>query len=469
VSRILVVDDEPSICWGLSRLARTMGLRVDTASSAEHGLTLASAARPDVLVLDVRLPGVDGLTAMESFRRHMGDAPIIVMTAFGDLSTAVSAVAKGAFEYIVKPFDLPEIRAALERALSGGVAPTDGPRRPETAVDGMLGATPIMHAVFKRIALAAASDAAVLLSGEGGVGKALAARAIHRHSARRDAPFVAVNFAGMAPMHAEAELFGYVKLPSAGSREVRSGLLAQANGGTLYLDEPAEIPLPLQVKLLRALDQGEATPVGGAEPVKTSFRLISATQSDLREAVNAGAFRQDLYLRLTTFSITLPPLRERCADIPLLALHFAAETGGGAVLSAELLAELQRRPWHGNVRELRNAIEHALVVARSGAALPRHLPEPMPLVVPPASETGSQPAGLEHAVAALANTLLENPENSGGVYDLFLGEVEPPLLATALSRHGNRCAPAARALGLHRTSLKRKLDQYGIDEEPPEV
>ena len=281
--RILVVDDEPSICWGLSRLARAMGHRVDAASSAEQGLALAAAARPDLVVLDVRLPGMDGLTAMESFRRHIGAAPIIVMTAFGDLATAVRAVDNGAFEYVVKPFDLAEIRAAIERALRDQPAAGESTRssaddEPSGGVDGMLGRTPAMQAVFKRIALAAASDASVLLHGESGVGKELAARAIHRHSARRDAPFVAVNVAALNPALAEAELFGHVAGAFAGAGQARKGLLVQADGGTLFLDEVADIPLPVA---------GEAA--ASARPRRSTARRRRRARDD---AVSASSRRR---------------------------------------------------------------------------------------------------------------------------------------------------------------------------------
>jgi two-component system, NtrC family, nitrogen regulation response regulator GlnG len=472
--RILVVDDEPSICWGLSRLARAMGHRVDAASSAEQGLALAAAARPDLVVLDVRLPGMDGLTAMESFRRHIGAAPIIVITAFGDLATAVRAVDNGAFEYVVKPFDVAEIRAAIERALRDkravdvGAARSSADNEPSGGVDGILGRTPAMQAVFKRIALAAASDASVLLHGETGVGKELAARAIHRHSARREEPFVAVNVAALNPALAEAELFGHVAGAFPGASQPRKGLLVQADGGTLLLDEVAEIPLPLQVKLLRALDQGEVLPVGADQPMTTTFRVISATHQDLRQRVHAGTFRHDLFFRLGTFEIAVPPLRERRADIPLLARHFATQLGAhAAVLAEETIDELLHRPWHGNVRELQSAVGHALVVARSGAVLPSHLPEPLPTLSPaPCAAPSDAGSTLGEAVAALAKTLLDNPAAAGDVYERFLEEVEPPLLGAALTRNGNRCAPAARVLGLHRTTLKRKLDQYGIDESP---
>jgi DNA-binding NtrC family response regulator len=467
VSRVLIVDDEPSICWGLARLVRSLGCRVDMASSAEHGLALAAAVRPDLLMLDVRLPGLDGLAAIAAFRRHIGDAPIVVMTAFGDLGTAVTAVDKGAFEYVVKPFDLAEIRTVIQRALrttppSEATSPKDAP-----GVGEMLGSTPVMHAVFKRIALAANSVAAVLLRGESGAGKETAARAIHHHSARRDQPFIAVNVGTLAPDEAEAELFGQTIAEGAETAMPETGgLLARAVGGTLFLDDVDAVPMALQVKLLRILEAGEAHVTGSGIPANPPVRVVAATRRNLRELLGAGEFRHDLFVRLGTFEIALPPLRERSADIPLLARHFAAQfSGGAAALADETITELEQRPWHGNVRELRSAIEHAIAVARTGAVMPVHLPPPLaPLAPSGGRDSGVGGASLGEAVASLAQTLLESSGDRGDVYERFLEEVEPPLFATALLKNGNRCAPAARALGLHRTTLKRKLDQYGIDD-----
>ncbi|MBA3482773.1 MAG: sigma-54-dependent Fis family transcriptional regulator [Pirellulales bacterium] len=469
MSKILVVDDEPSICWGLGRLGESLGHAVEIAASAEQGLRAAELHRFDLLILDVRLPGMDGLTAMQSFRQAPGETPIIVITAFGDLATAVKAVEQGAFEYVLKPFDLHEIRAAVERALRATPA---APMRTASESDGMLGQSPTMQAVFKRIALAAASDAEVLLSGESGVGKELAAHAIHRHSARRDGPFVAVNIAALSPSLAEAELFGHVAGAFTGAQQARKGLLVQADGGTLFIDEAAEIPLPIQVKLLRALDQGEVLPVGADAPVKTLFRVVSASHRNLHERVEAGAFRHDLLYRLCTFEITLPPLRQRGGDVRLLANHFATQFGhGAATLAEETLVALESRSWFGNVRELRNAVEHALVLARSRVVLPNHLPAPLP---GRRDQRGDALEGeaLSTAAAKLANDLLGDADLAGGVYERYLQEIERPLLASAMSRSGNQCAPAARVLGLHRTTLKRKLDQLGLagsvdDRETP--
>jgi two-component system nitrogen regulation response regulator GlnG len=396
---------------------------------------------------------------MKLFRQALGDAPIIVITAFGDLATAVKAVEQGAFEYVLKPFDLHEIRAAVERALRAKPAP---PKHLTEAPDGMLGRSATMQAVFKRIALAAASDAEVLLSGESGVGKELAAHAIHRHSARRDGPFVAVNIAALSPSLAEAELFGHVAGAFTGAHQARKGLLSQADGGTLFIDEVADIPLPIQVKLLRALDQSEVLPVGADAPVGTQFRVVSASHRNLHELVETGAFRHDLLYRLCTFEITLPPLRERGGDVRLLANYFAEQFGHGvATLAEETLVDLESRPWFGNVRELRNAVEHALVLARSGAVMPSHLPPPLP---GRREQRGafSEDGALTTAAAKLANELLGDTRLAGEVYDRYLQEIERPLLASAMSRSGNQCAPAARVLGLHRTTLKRKLDQLGL-------
>lgn len=464
VSRILVVDDEPSISWGLSRLVRGMGHTVDVAASAEEGIHLAAATRPDVLILDVRLPGMDGLTAMESFGRHLKGAPIIVITAFGDLKTAVEAVRKRAFEYVVKPFDLADIRAVIERALR--VVPSEKKVSATEALEGMLGESPAMQAVFKSIALAANSDAAVLLQGESGVGKELAATAIHRNSARRQGPMITVNVAALSPALAEAELFGHAEGVTSGSAQNRAGLLLQANGGTLFLDEVADIPPALQLKLLRVLDHGEVLPVGADMPLRSRFRVISATTENLRKKVEAGEFRHDLYFRLCTFEIDVPPLRERPEDISLLARHFASQFGSeSAALAEETIAELQRRPWYGNVRELRNAIEHAMVLARRGVVMPEHLPPPLPnLWQTGVAASAMQEEELVEALSRIARDLAANPDLAGTVYDRFLQQVEPPLLTAVMDSCGKRFAPAARVLGLHRTTLKKKLLQYEMED-----
>ena len=462
MSRILIVDDEQSICWALAKLGRAMGHEVETAFSAEQGMQLAATSRPDLLLLDVRLPGIDGLTAISRFRPLLVDAPVIVMTAFGDLQTAVSALQNGAMEYLLKPFDLSEVRSVITRSLDlSKLAPSE---KPALSKGEMIGNTLAMQHVFKRIALAAASDANVLIHGESGVGKELAARAIHQHGNRSAAPFVAVNVAALSPSLAESELFGHVEGAFTGANRSRGGLLAKANGGTLFLDEIADIPLPLQVKLLRAIEQTEILPVGADKPVEAQFRIVSASHQDLKKLVREGRFRHDLYYRISAFEIAIPPLRERVDDIPLLAHHFASQLGGDSLqLAQETILELQQRRWYGNVRELRNSIEHAQVLARAGVVLPDHLPTAQAsLEMRTDSREDFDSKLLSEVTARRAAELLDDPEANGAVYSRFLHEVEAPLLEGAMQRYGNECAPAARALGLHRTTLKKKLDEHEI-------
>jgi len=470
VARLLVVDDEQSICWGLTRLGESMGHEIAAASSAEQALELVEDSQPDVIVLDVRLPGMDGLTAIEHLREHVGQVPIIVITAYGDLQTAVKAVRNGAFEYIVKPFDLDQMQRTLQRALdSKRPAVVESLRgRP---VEGLVGGTPEMQEVFKRIALAAASHACVLLCGESGTGKELAARAIHRYGSRSDGPFVAVNVASLSPSLAESELFGHVRGAFTGADESRTGLLVQADGGTLFLDEVADIPLSTQVKLLRALEHGEVMPVGSNETVRADFRVVSATHQDLSRNVQDGTFRHDLYFRMCTLQIDIPPLRERRDDIDELARHFLSHLTSDAQmpcpdLSPDTLAELRQRPWHGNVRELRNAIEHAVIVSRGGAIVPEHLPLPATSSLIPAKYHA---VSIEQQIALLigqwSEAQLSDSPDAEELYDRLLQIVEPPLLKAAIDRNQGQCAAAARRLGMHRTTLRKKLDQYDIGKD----
>ncbi len=470
MAKLLVVDDEQSICWGLKQLGESLGHQVFTASSAEQALEILAANAPDCIVLDVRLPGMDGLAAIGKFRQILGAVPIIVITAYGDLNTAVRAVRGGAFEYLLKPFDLEQVQRALQRALDSRRAAEV--RRSDAEPDGdLVGGSPQMQEVFKRIALAAASDACVLLCGESGTGKELAARAIHRYSLRANRPFVAVNIASLSPSLAESELFGHVRGAFTGADQSRAGLLVRADGGTLFLDEVADIPLPAQVKLLRALEHGEVLPVGSTEPVKTDFRIVSATHRSLLECVQQGTFRHDLYFRLCTFQIDIPPLRERPDDLRELAEHFlyhqrSATDAPRPTISHEALAELARRPWYGNVRELRNAVEHAVIVARGGTIAPEHLPPPLVRSQLFAAEPQDDPARQIHGlIGRWAQSQLDDPNSDRDhtLYERLLELVEPPLFELALRQHKGQYAAAARSLGLHRTTLKKKLDQYGID------
>jgi two-component system, NtrC family, nitrogen regulation response regulator GlnG len=466
---LLIVDDEQSICWGLAKLAEHMGHSAATAVSAEQGLAAAGKTRPDVILLDVRLPGMDGLAAMQHFQKAAPGVPIVVMTAYGELSTAVTAVRNGAFDYLTKPFDLAVAQRAIESALKHNAKPANEPVRmpPKDPAGLIVGASPPMQEVFKRIALVAPSEACVHVRGESGTGKELAARAIHRYSRRSEGPFIAVNMASLSPTLAESELFGHVRGAFTGAEQSRKGLLEQAGGGTIFLDEVADIPMALQVKLLRVLESGEIVPVGGQHATTSDFRMISATHQNLQERVAEGTFRHDLYFRLVTFEIELPPLRQRREDIGPLAEHFLAlladrNPGPRPTISPEALAELRQRDWYGNVRELRNAIEHAMILARGGIIAPAHLPPPM---LPAGLGKGGEEETIAMLIRGWAQAQLEGQPDVQDLYERLLRMVEPPLLKAALQHSGGQCLAASRRLGLHRTTLRKKLDELGMGGE----
>jgi two-component system nitrogen regulation response regulator GlnG len=461
MAHLLVVDDEESICWGLAKLCQELGHTTSLAASAEEGLAKAAAETPDAIILDVRLPGLDGLSAMQRFNALAPAAPIIVITAFGSLDTAVTAVRNGAFDYLTKPFDLEQAATVIRRATAYANAPVVQVESAPLASlpDELLGRSPAMQQVFKRIALAAPSDVPVLISGESGTGKELVARAVHRHSRKNSAPLVSVNLAALSPTLVESELFGHVRGAFTGADAPRRGLLELADGATVFFDEIGDIAMSVQVKLLRVLEQHEVTPVGDTTPRKTTFRVIAATNRNLPQAAEQAAFRQDLYFRLAGFEITLPPLRDRVDDIPLLAEHFlkltrlAGATATGFAPSA--LEELCRRPWPGNVRELRHAVEHAALLARGGVIGAEHFPPARPL---PRAESQSPTAVMQAAIRAWTQAQLAGGEPPKNLYDHFLASVEKPLFDVVLQKTAHNRTATADLLGIHRATLRKKLD-----------
>jgi two-component system nitrogen regulation response regulator GlnG len=467
MKRVLIIDDEESICWGLKRVAQSLGADAWSANSVEQALQTDYESKPDAIMLDVRLPGEDGISAMHRFRERWEQVPIIVMTAFGDLETAVRAVKNGAFQYLVKPFDTETVRTSLEQAFqaSPSAAATGSVSEkiaslPEHA---FIAHSAVMQEVFNKIALAADSDAAVLLQGESGTGKELAALAIHRFSRRADQPLVVVNVAALSPSLAESELFGHVRGAFTGAQANREGLLAQADGGTLFLDEVAEIPLPLQAKLLRALEQKEYIPVGANKPLRSDFRLIAATHQDMSKLIASGEFREDLYFRLSAFPIDLPPLRARPDDIEPLAEHFLRRlTAAGRKppqLSPAALQELQQRNWRGNVRELRNVLEHALIVSRGQTIQPEHLSRVQTATAGGIQQSSNRDEQIRNLLREWTRESMENPAWEGMLYEKLLELVEQPVFEELLAAHDNQVLPAARLLGLHRTTLRRKIDR----------
>ena len=470
MSRILVIDDEESVCWALERALTKDGHQVKVAASAEEGFKLAEEHRPDAVILDVRLPGMDGLSALGRLRELTGNAPVIVVTAFGNLNTAVRAVEGGAFDYLAKPFDLSQALDAVARALqsSGARARASAlEKQTETQPEPLeteefVGRSPAMQVVFKRIALVAPRDACVLITGESGTGKELVARAIHRFSAYREHPFLPVHIAALNPNLVESELFGHTKGAFTGAAQSRPGLLALANGGTVFLDEVADIPLPVQAKLLRVLELNEVLPVGAAQAQPLKIRILAATHQDLARRVADGQFRHDLFFRLNVFQVHLLPLRNRCEDILPLAEHFLRRFEPRALpLLPPTARFLEAQPWFGNVRELRNALEHAAIVARGGPILPEQIPTLA------ASLTSTSPA--EHLADTVRHWLADRIRANGSegpcnLYAELLHCIEPALLENVMRRVGGNRWLAAKWLGLNRATVRKKLGLYKLTE-----
>ncbi|MFG0335607.1 MAG: sigma-54-dependent transcriptional regulator, partial [Maioricimonas sp. JB049] len=416
MSHVLIVDDEPGICWGFRELLTDDGHEVSVASSAEAAIELADTTTPDAVLLDVRLPGMDGLTALEHLRARIGPAPVIIMTAFGNLETACRAVDAGAFDYLTKPFDLEEAAAVLQRALSSISEPARRePGLESASTDGpLIGRSPAMQEVFKQIAIVARGNVPVLVTGESGTGKELVSRAIHDHGPRNSEPYVPVFLAALSPSVIESELFGHAKGAFTGADHDRRGLLELAGNGTVFLDEIGDVPLDVQVKLLRAIEHQEVVPVGSVRPRATGFRVVAATHRSIPDLIASGTFREDLYFRLNVFHIEVPPLRHRRDDIMLLADHFLRQLDRGGdprQFTDRAMQELRERPWHGNVRELRNAVERAAVIARGVWIDQEHLPPPM-------LTTGAQPENrsdrLQRLVADWTRAALDEPRPATG-------------------------------------------------------
>ena len=456
---VLIVDDEPSICWAFRECLSDEGFTVDVAGTAEQALTMAERLEPDVIVMDVRLPGIDGLQAMQRFRSKSVSVPIIIMTAFGNLKTAVGAIDGGAFDYLTKPIDLDRAIAVVRQAMSAAQKSVTS-ESSEGDDELLVGSSAAMQEVFRRIALVAERDVPVLITGESGTGKDLVARAIHQHSHRRG-NFVPICIPALSESVVESELFGHSRGAFTGADQERCGLLEMANGGTAFIDEIGDVSMNLQAKLLRVLETGELRPVGGSDCQMATFRLIAATNRHLEQRVADGEFRSDLYYRLNVFHIEMPALRDRIEDIPGLAGRFLQNASRGDQnfrLSSEALRELQSRSWFGNVRELRNAIESACVVCRGATISVEHLPNPVPLLVnsdiPSQQDAGTR---LHHAVHSWTVSQLQDDNSQiGDLYERFLKAAEPPLLNATLSHVKGQRGEAAKLLGIHRETLREK-------------
>jgi two-component system nitrogen regulation response regulator GlnG len=461
---VLVVDDEPSICWAFERLLQGQGHRVVSASSAEEGLRIAAEQKPALVLLDVRLPREDGISALPKFIAASDGAPVVVMTAFGDLETAVSAVQRGASDYLIKPFKLEDASRICQMNLLASRAVRHPPTATRRSAEPprIVGTSPAIQHVFRQIALVAQSDLSVLITGETGTGKELVAAAISRHSPRAERPYLAIAPVALNPDLIESELFGHVKGAFTGASDDRAGLFEQVQGGTVLLDEIGELPLGIQAKLLRVLEQGEYCRVGEMTPRRCDVRILAATNCDLSKAISEKRFREDLYYRLSGMHIHLPPLRERVEDLEQLCSYFlsrVSEAGAQQQLSPSLIAGLALRPWHGNVRELKNAVEHAAVVARGRPLQLDDFP------VPHQSHGTVAKISMAQIVRQWAeDSLQQTPADTQPLHARFLAAMEPALLQFAIEQTGGNRVKAAELLGIHRGTLRDRMRTYGMEE-----
>lgn len=467
---VLVVDDDPAICVVVGEALRRQGHKVKTVSSIRQRTELLESFAPDVLITDVMLPDGDGLEDVAGILGHWPELHVIILSAQNTLNTAIRATEKGAFEYLPKPFDLNELTRAVSDALrmkeDGGADAGES----DLPHDGLplVGRSPAMQEVYRTIARVLSNDLTILVLGESGTGKELVAEAIHSLGQRRTKPFVAINMAAIPRELIEAELFGYEKGAFTGAHSRTAGKFEQAQGGTLFLDEIGDMPMEAQTRLLRVLQSGEITTVGGSKPVRVDVRIIAATNKDLPELIEENRFRQDLYYRLNVVPISLPPLRERREDVMLLARHFldqaALEGLPRKSLSDEAAQLLMLYHWPGNVRELQNLMQRLAVLSRENVIAPDILRNALPLDAVPTDFTAPTEQ-LAQSVREWAKRQLSIglSEPNRNLHDDLLSVVEPILFQETLARVDGNQLRAAGLLGINRNTLRKKLTDYGLD------
>lgn len=524
---ILIVDDDHHLREGFERLLLEEGYHVRAASSGEQGLEMVREALPDCVIMDVRMPGMDGLAALQAMHTIEARLPVIIMTAYANTDTAIEATKLGAFDYVVKPFEIPHVLELLVKAVesgsrmraqvalnASGETPAPNADTRPTRQDALVGRSAPMHALYKAIGRVAPTDALVLVRGESGTGKELVARAVYQHSLRARKPFIVINCVAIPDTLLESELFGYEKGAFTGAGSRRIGKIEQASGGTVFLDEIGDMPLNVQAKLLRLLQEKQIERLGGRECISVDVRIIAATNAVLEQAVSEGRFREDLYYRLKVVSLYVPPLRDRREDIPLLCQwfmerHARAMDMPNPGLDSTAQHYLARQNWQGNVRELSNALQKALVFSRGMAHGPLSQDDVMqaipvtsgafraPGVSGACLAAGTRGAGTNSAQGTSSATLvhLTSESPTPPVNTSFATETDPDILLASLVPHllekaegespfevcmdamgravlrealrqtgGNR-SQAARLLGLSRPTLLARMEKYGLRVE----
>jgi nitrogen regulation protein NR(I) len=470
---ILIVEDDLQLRQSFDKLLQEEGYEVITASSGEAGVEAIKQKMLDLVIMDVRLPGMTGIEAFQSMRKIDSKLPVIIMTAFGTTDTAIEATKLGAFDYVLKPFDIPDILSLIEQAIESGRLMRSRVEMnsvaESTTSEAIIGRSPAMQEIYKAIGRVAPTDATVLIRGESGTGKELVARAIYHHSLRADKPFMVINCVAIPETLLESELFGYEKGSFTGAVNRRIGKIEQANGGTIFLDEIGDMPLSIQAKILRLLQEKSIERLGGREPIPVDVRILAATNRNLEAALVDGRFREDLYYRLKVVTIEIPPLRGRKGDTRLLCNYFLSrfthEMGiDNPGMSEEAITMVEDYSWPGNVRELANTLQKSLIFSRGYPIRPQDISQ---AVYGEAAKEVIDDKNIEDTI----RRWLRSNMFSGGKDDLFsslMDRFTELLISEALNlTHGNR-TKAARLLGISRPTLHAKMDKCKMAGEPEE-
>jgi nitrogen regulation protein NR(I) len=465
VSNILLVDDDEQLAQSFAKLLSEEGYEVRRAGSGEEAIKCFAERTPDLVIMDVRMPGMSGLDAFKAMRELEPKLPVIIMTAFGTTETAIEATKLGAFDYMLKPFEVPEVLRLIEQALEAGrfmrnrveidVAPAQG-------AEAIIGKSDVMQEVYKAIGRVAPTDATVLVRGESGTGKELVARAIYQHSHRSQKPFLVINCVAIPETLLESELFGYEKGAFTGANNRKVGKIEQAHTGTVFLDEIGDMPLSIQAKILRLLQARNLERLGGREPIPVDVRIIAATNRDLEAALADGRFREDLYYRLKVVTIELPPLRARKGDVPLLCEYFLGRFGrdmgiANYGISKEAKAMLDGHTWPGNVRELANTVQKALIFSRGYPVREQDIVQ----AISGTPDASADEKDTERAVRAwIRRGLLSGQEEN--IFNSMLDYFSSLIISEAITLTSGNRSRAAKLLGLSRPTLQAKIEKFKL-------
>jgi nitrogen regulation protein NR(I) len=491
---VLIIDDEKDVHYSFRRLLEKEPLDILSAESGDEGIRMARKSHPDLIVMDIRMGQQSGLDTLKELRQMNPKQVVIMMTAYGTSQTAIEAMKRGAYDYVLKPFDIPQLKGLMFEALAAARAMKQIVAFPtklhEESGQTIVGNSPPMQQVYKLIGQVAPTSTTILITGESGTGKELVARAIYQNGARVNKPFIAINCAAIPENLLESELFGHEKGAFTGALAQRIGKFEQCDGGTLFLDEIGDMPMTTQTKILRVLQEGEISRVGSNESIKTDVRIIAATNKELWQAVQRKEFREDLFYRLNVVRVNLPPLRERSTDVSLLVAYFVnkfrlKQPTGPSQIADEALTAIQRYTWPGNVRELENCIQRAMVLASGNTITLANLPEeiargyhPAPPgesprsassaaspSTAPSSVEGTPAAGTEPGKTDLAHAIetLFNFARSDKQFKL-LPAAERELIVRALAETSGNQVQAAKLLGVTRATLRKRVEKFGIQK-----